>query len=61
MLAAGRAGELVFQIGQANVVGPLIRADASRMTATIIGARDQDIAHAALAHITERDLLRAGR
>jgi len=50
----------VIQIGQANVVVPLIRADARRMTAPIVGAPDQDIAHAAVAHITERDLLLAG-
>jgi hypothetical protein len=45
-LAARRAGEPIFKIGQPDIVGPLVGDHADRMRALVIGAIDQEIAHA---------------
>jgi hypothetical protein len=45
-LAASLADEPRFQIGQPDVIGPLVGADRDRMAAAIVRAIDQDAAHA---------------
>jgi hypothetical protein len=58
-LAADLADETMLNVGQTKVVGPWVAADRDRMRALIVGAIDQDAAHAALAHFSEGDLVRA--
>jgi hypothetical protein len=40
------------------VIGPLVGADRDRVAATIVGAVDEDAAHAGGAHFSDGDLLR---
>ena len=56
-LAAGLADELLFDVGQTEIVGPLIRANRLRVRALVILAIDHDTAHAHVAHIAETDFL----
>jgi hypothetical protein len=58
-LAAAFADEAGLNIGEPDVVRPLVRADRDRVAAVIVRAIDQDAAHAGLAHLGERDLSRA--
>jgi hypothetical protein len=44
-------------VGKANVIGPAIPANLNGMRAVMIGAIDQQAAHAGFAHFTEGDLL----
>jgi hypothetical protein len=50
-----------LQIGKPDVIRPLVRADLDRVAAMIVRAIDQDAAHASRAHLSEGDLLRAGK
>ena len=59
-LAAGLAHETMLYVGRAKVIGPLIAADRDRVAAAVVGSIDQEPAHAHVAHVAERDLLRAG-
>ena len=45
-LAAGGAGEPIFAIGRPNIVRPLIGADPDPVRALVVGAVDQQAAHA---------------
>ena len=56
-LAAGRAGELVFEIGHPRLIRPLVGVDAHRMRTTIIGAIDQQATNTGGAHFGEGDFL----
>src|SRR5262245_17386940 len=58
-LAAGRTDELVFDVRNAQLIRPAISVVRHRdaMAAAIVGAIDQQAAHAALAHLGEGDLL----
>jgi len=58
--AAGLAGELGLQIGQADVVGPSVAADRNPVRAVIIRAIDQEPANAGFAHFAKGDLLGPG-
>ncbi len=58
-VAVSGAGEQRFEIGEPDIVGPLLGADARRVRATIIRATDQEIAHAGCAHFAKRDFLGA--
>ena len=60
-MAAGRAGETILDIGQPNIVGPLVGTNRDGMAATIIGAIDQDAPNAHVAHLGEGDFLWAVR
>ena len=53
------AGKAKLNIGQLDIIGPGIAADRDRMRALIVGAIDEQLAHAHLAHLSEGDLLRA--
>jgi hypothetical protein len=44
----------------AEFVTPSVRANRKRVAAMVVGAIDQDAAHAHVAHLGEGDLLRAG-
>ena len=50
-----------LNVRQADVVGLWVAADRDRMRALIVGAIDEQLAHAHLAHLAERDLLRTVR
>ena len=52
-----RAGELVFQIGQPDVVRPLVGVHPYPVRALVISAIDQHAAHAGRAHLAESDFL----
>jgi hypothetical protein len=41
-LAASRADELILDVGNADVIGPLARVHLDRVAALIVGAIDQD-------------------
>lgn len=58
-LAADLAHAPRFEIGEPDMIRPLVRADRNRAAAVIVRAIDQDAAHAGLAHLGERDLSRA--
>jgi hypothetical protein len=60
-LAAGFANEPPFQIGEPDVIRPLVCADGPGVTALIIRAIDQDSAHASGAHFCKGYLHRMGR
>jgi hypothetical protein len=47
-----RADEAAFEIGQADIIAPLIGADPRHMRASIIRAMDQQSAHAPLSRIS---------
>ena len=56
-LAAGRADEAVRDVGQPDVIGPLVCGHRDRMAAPVIGAIDQHVAaDAHLAHFAEGDV-----
>jgi hypothetical protein len=55
--AARLTGETRLQIGQADIIGPLIATDCRVVAAAIIGAIDQETANASGAHFREGDLL----
>src|ERR1700730_16995744 len=48
-----------LQIGQPEMIRPLIRADRDRVAALVVRAVDQEAAQAGVAHLGEGDLLRA--
>ena len=56
-LAACRADEPIFDVGEPEIVGPLVGANRGRVAAVVVGAIDQDAAHAGFAHFAEGDLL----
>jgi len=49
-MAADRAGEALLDVGQPEIIEPVVGADGDRMRASVVGAIDQ---HAALAHLAE--------
>ncbi len=51
-----RADEAAFDIGQPDVVRPLIRVDLDMVAAPIVGAIDQHVTNAHVAHLAEGDL-----
>jgi hypothetical protein len=59
--ATSLAGKPRLEIGKPDIIGPSIAADRCRVAATIIGAIDQETAHASGAHLCEGDFLRAGK
>ena len=59
-LAASRTDELILNIGKPQVASPSIGAHLDRVAAFVVGAIDQDAPHAAIAHLSEGDFLRAG-
>ena len=56
-LAAGFAYEPCFQIGEPDVIRPLVCGDGRGVAALIVRAIDQDRAHASRAHFCKCDLL----
>jgi hypothetical protein len=58
-LTADPTGEALLDIGQPGIIGPRIAADRNRVAAAVVGAIDQQAAHAHFAHLAKRDLLRA--
>jgi len=58
-LAAAFANEPGLEIGEPDVIRPLVCAERNRVAALVIRAIDQDAAHASGAHLSEGDLLRA--
>jgi len=54
---AGLTGELRLQLGQADIVRPLIGGDRGPVRAAIVGAIDQQAANAGGSHFGEGDLL----
>jgi hypothetical protein len=48
-----------LNVGQPQIIGPAIGADRDRVAALVIGAVHQDATNAHVAHLGERDLLRA--
>ena len=58
-LAAGRANEARLDIRKPHVIAPLVRRDRNVVAALVVGAIDQDAAHAGRAHFRECDLLMA--
>jgi hypothetical protein len=59
-LATGRAGKAAFQVGQPHIVRPRVGIDGHRMAALVVGAIDQQTAHAGGAQFSKRNFLRAG-
>ena len=57
-LAARLANEPIFDVGEPDIVGPLIGAGRDVMRAVIVAAIDQDAANTGFAHLAKRDLLR---
>ena len=51
------ADETIFDVGEPDIVRPLVGADRVGMAAAIIGAIDQDTANAGFAHLAKGDLL----
>ena len=60
-LAAGPAQKPGLNIGQPGIIGPRIAAHGDQVAALVVGAVDQQPAHAAVAHLGKADLLRAVR
>jgi len=58
-LAADPTGEALLDIGQSGIIGPSIAADRDGVATAVVGAIDQQAAHAHFAHLAKRDLLRA--
>ena len=56
-VAASLTGELRFEIGQADMVGPTIGVDRKRMRAFVIGAVDEKPGGARRSHFSESDFL----
>jgi hypothetical protein len=59
-LAACLADEPGFEIGQPDIIRPLVRAHGCPMAAMMVRAVDQKPGHASGAHLGEGDLLLAG-
>jgi hypothetical protein len=57
--AASLAGKQRLQIGQSDIIRPLVAADRGPVRATIIGTIDHQAAHARGAHLGKGDLLRS--
>ena len=55
-LAAGSAHKPRFDIGQSDIIRPVVAADRDRVATSVVGAIDDQPAHTALAHLGERDL-----
>jgi hypothetical protein len=58
--AASLAGKPRLQIGQADLIRPLVAGDRRPMRAMIVAAIDQQAAHVGGAHLGKGDFLRAG-
>jgi hypothetical protein len=58
-MATGSADEPRLNVGQPEIIGPAVAADRKRMAAAIVGAVDQQPTNALVAHVGERDFLRA--
>jgi hypothetical protein len=58
-LPASRTDELILNIGKPEVASPSTRAHLDRVAAFVVGTVDQNTAHAAGAHLSEGDFLRA--
>ena len=56
-LAAFLADEPVFDVGEPDIVRPLIGADRDVVAALVIAAIDQNAANAGFAHLAEGDFL----
>jgi hypothetical protein len=56
-LAARLADEAIFDVGQPDIVRPLIGADRDVVAALVIRAINQDAANAGLAHLAQGDFL----
>ena len=59
-LAAGPVDEPAFDIGQPDMIRPVVGTDGDRAAAAVVGVVHEDPANAHLAHFAEADLLRAG-
>ena len=59
-LAASRADEPILNVGNPDVIGPLARVHLDRVAALVIGAIEQDVIDAGLAHFSESDFLLTG-
>jgi hypothetical protein len=59
-LAAGRADELILDVGNPDVISPLARVHFDRVAALVVGATDQDAIGAGLPHFSEGYFLLAG-
>jgi hypothetical protein len=57
-LAAFLADEPIFDVGEPDIVRPLIGADRDVVAALVIRAINQDTADAGFSHLAEGDLLR---
>jgi hypothetical protein len=55
--AARRAGEATLEIGEPDIVRPFVGADRRDVAALLVGAVDQDAAHAGGAHLGEGNFL----
>ena len=58
-LAAHRADETMFYVGQPKIIRPVAAADRDRVAAAIVGAVDQNAANAHIAHFGKGDFLGA--
>jgi hypothetical protein len=58
-LAAFFADEPIFDVGEPDIVRPLVGADRDGVAALVIRAINQDTANAGFSHLAEGDLLRA--
>jgi len=58
-LAAGLTDEPCFELGEPDVIGPLVRAGRNGMAAMEIRAVNEDAARACRAHFSEGDFLRS--
>ena len=58
--AARLTDEAIFDVGQPDIVRPLIGADRDVVAALVIAAIDQDAANAGFAHLAKGDLLGSG-
>jgi hypothetical protein len=59
-LSTGPADKPRLKIGQPDIIRPAIGVDRDRLTAPVVGAIDQDAAHAHLEHLAERNFSRGG-
>lgn len=53
--AARLTDEARFDVGEPDIVGPLVGADLDRVAATVVEAIDQHMRYAGLAHLAEGD------
>src|ERR1700726_678539 len=58
--SASLASEARLDIGQPDVIRPVVAADCRRMAAPVVRATDQETANARGAHLSEGDFLLAG-